>query len=415
MYRMMWEYFFPEEEQDSQRRQEVWKVSTTASSRRVRKGSSMHEASAASSHPIKEGDTSSKSSAAAVNSMSGASQSSVHADSSQASKLQNLKANIVCGSTPELRRTSSFDRTWEETVAESVATELVLQVHSSSMSSSKSGPLASVEQQDEPTRNKSKEMKNVKSGRSSHEEKKVGKTQDEKRSRPRKNREFHNIKISQVELLVTYEGSRFAVSELRLLMDTFHRVEFSGTWRRLFSRVKKHIIWGVLKSVTGMQGKKFKDKAHGQGESSGAVPDRDLNFSDSDGGSTGKSDQYPISWPKRPSDGAGDGFVTSIRGLFNSQRRKAKAFVLRTMRGEAENDSHGEWSESDAEFSPFARQLTITKAKRLIRRHTKKFRSRGQKGVSSQQRDSLPSSPRETTPFESDSSSGSSPYEDFNE
>lgn len=36
-------------------------------------------------------------------------------------------------------------------------------------------------------------------------------------------------------------------------MDTFHRVEFTGTWQRLFSRVKKHIIWGVLKSVTGMQ------------------------------------------------------------------------------------------------------------------------------------------------------------------
>jgi hypothetical protein len=36
-------------------------------------------------------------------------------------------------------------------------------------------------------------------------------------------------------------------------MDTFHKPEFTGTWRRLFSRVKKHIIWGVLKSVTGMQ------------------------------------------------------------------------------------------------------------------------------------------------------------------
>jgi len=93
-----------------------------------------------------------------------------------------------------------------------------------------------------------------------------------------------------------------------------------------------------------------------------------------------QSDQYP-NWLKRPTDGAGDGFVTSIRGLFNTQRRKAKAFVLRTMRGEAENDFHGEWSESDAEFSPFARQLTITKAKRLIKRHTKKFRSRGQKGL----------------------------------
>lgn len=59
--------------------------------------------------------------------------------------------------------------------------------------------------------------------------------------------------VAQVELLVTYEGSRFVVNDLKLLMDTFHRVEFTGTWRKLFSRVKKHIIWGVLKSVTGMQ------------------------------------------------------------------------------------------------------------------------------------------------------------------
>lgn len=130
-----------------------------------------------------------------------------------------------------------------------------------------------------------------------------------------------------------------------------------------------------------LQGKKFKDKAHSQREPSGsAVPDSDLNFSDNEG-QAGKPDQYPMTWLKRPSDGAGDGFVTSIRGLFNTQRRKAKAFVLRTMRGEAENDFQGDWSESDAEFSPFARQLTITRAKRLIRRHTKKFRSRGQKGL----------------------------------
>lgn len=109
------------------------------------------------------------------------------------------------------------------------------------------------------------------------------------------------------------------------------------------------------------------------------VPDSDLNFSDSDGGQAGKSDQFPANWLKRQSDGAGDGFVTSIRGLFNSQRRKAKAFVLRTMRGEADNEFHVECSESDMEYSPFARQRTITKARRLIRRHTKKFRSRGQK------------------------------------
>lgn len=111
----------------------------------------------------------------------------------QASKLQNIKENSTSGSTSELR-TSSFDRSWEETVAESVANELVLQ----SISSSKSGPLGSIDQPDESSKNKLKESKAIKSGRSSHEEKKVVKSQEEKRSRPRKMMEFHNIKISQV-------------------------------------------------------------------------------------------------------------------------------------------------------------------------------------------------------------------------
>ncbi|KAM1436416.1 hypothetical protein ACFX2I_044228 [Malus domestica] len=385
MYRMMWGYLFPEEEQDSQRRQEVWKVSTTAGAKRVKKGSLVPEISALSGQTNKESEASSKGSASAP----ATSQSSVHADPVQESKLQNLKTTVGDHG---------------KTLAESVATELVLQ--------SITGPLGSIEL-DESSKNKLKDPKAVKSGRSSHEEKKVTKSQEEKRFRPRKMMEFHNIKISQVELCVTYEGSRFVVNDLKLLMDTFHRVEFTGTWRRLFSRVKKHIIWGVLKSVMGMQGKKFKDKANSQREPSGSgVPDSDLNFSDNEG-QPEQPDQNPIPFLNCPSDGAGDGFVTSIRGLFNTQCRKAKAFVLRTMRGEAENDFQGDWSESDAEFSPFARQLTITKAKRLIRRHTKKFRSR--KGSSSQQRDSLASSPRETTAFDSHSLSESSPYEDFNE
>ncbi|KAL7208123.1 hypothetical protein ACSBR1_029976 [Camellia fascicularis] len=404
LYHVVWGYFFPEEEQDSQRRQEVWKVSTTAGSKRVKKGSSMHEAAGSSSHPTKEFEVFSKSSTSAVPLTSGTSQSS--ADSSQGSKLQSLKANVVCSSSPKLRRSSSFDKTWEENVAESVANELVL----SSISPSRSGSLG-IEQQDESTKNKSKDTKSIKSNRSSNEEKKVGKTQDEKRSNPRRMREFHNIKISQVELLVTYEGPPLPVTELRLLMDTFHRVDFTGTWRRLFSRVKKHVIWGVLKSVTGMQGKKFKDKAHSQRESRGAsVPDSDPNLSDSDGGNSAGKSGHPMSWAKHPGDGAGDGFVTSVRGLFSSQRRKAKAFVLRTMRGETENELNGDWSEGDVEFSPFARQLTITKAKKLIRRHTKKFR--GQKGASPKQREELPSSPMESMPYQSDSSSESSPDDD---
>ncbi|KAJ6792979.1 protein SABRE-like isoform X2 [Iris pallida] len=210
MYRVMWGYFFPGEEKVSQRRQEVWKVST-AGSKRVKKSISGADAIAFSSQSTKESEVPGKS----------------NGDSSQVLKLS--KGKMVSGSNHEHRRSSSSDRTWEENVAESVANELVQQMHSS------------------------KDSKPVKSGRSSQEEKKFAKSQDDKSARPQKMMEFHNIKISQVELLLTYQGSRFVVSDLRLLMDSFHRDEFTGTWRRLFSRVKKHIIWGVLKSVTGMQ------------------------------------------------------------------------------------------------------------------------------------------------------------------
>ncbi|KAK1292598.1 hypothetical protein QJS10_CPB17g02481 [Acorus calamus] len=144
MYRMMWEYFFPEEEQDSQRRQEVWKVSTTASSRRGKKSFSLPESNPSISHTVRENDAPSKLGASAIASVAGAvSQTFAHMDTSQMSKLHNLKANMVCGSSSELRRTSSCDRTWEENVVESVANELLLQVHSSSVTSSRNGILNS--------------------------------------------------------------------------------------------------------------------------------------------------------------------------------------------------------------------------------------------------------------------------------
>ncbi|KAG5064000.1 Protein SABRE [Glycine soja] len=371
MYRMMWGYFFPEEKKESQRRQEVWKVSTTAGARRLKKGSSVNEASASSA--TKESEAPSKSTITAMLFPS-SNQSSAQVDSAQASKTQNVKANPGTGITPELKKASSFDKTEEDTVAESVADELV--------------------SQDEASKNKLKDCKGAMPS-------------EEKKSRPQKIMEFHNIKISQVELCITYEGSRFVVSDMKLLMDQFHRVEFTGTWRRLFSRIKKHIIWGVLKSVTGMQGKKFKDKGQIQLPSAGA-PEMDLTLSDNEG-QAGKSDKLPPAWPKRPNEGAGDGFVTSIKGIFSNQRRKAKALVHKTKKGEAENETQGDSGENDGDqIAPFARQLTITQAKKLIRKHTKKLQSKAQKGSSSQQAEALPSSKEETITFDSDSSSGSS-------
>uniref|UniRef100_A0ACD5YFJ0 Uncharacterized protein n=1 Tax=Avena sativa TaxID=4498 RepID=A0ACD5YFJ0_AVESA len=250
---------------------ELFKVSTTAGTRRVKKGSSVTETSSPSNQSSKESALAQK---------------------------------------PEL------DRAWEENVAESV----------------------------EPT--------------------------EVKQSRPQKMMDFRNIKISQVELLLTYEGLPFAVNDVRLLMDTFHREDFTGTWPRLFSRVKKHIVWGVLKSVTGMQGKKFKAKSSSQKEpTAGLIATSDLNLSDSDD-EGGNSDQLPA-FLRKQSDGAGDGFTTSVKGLFSSQKKKAMHFVHKTMKGDGDQDFQGERSENDIEFSPFARQLTITKTKKLVKKKQK--------------------------------------------
>lgn len=52
----------------------------------------------------------------------------------------------------------------------------------------------------------------------------------------------------------------------------------------------------------------------------------------------------------------------------------------KTKKGEAENETQGDGNEIHVE-APFARQLTISQAKKLIRRHTKKLQSKGQKGL----------------------------------
>jgi len=89
----------------------------------------------------------------------------------QASKSQNTKANPATGVNPELKRSPSSDKTKDETVAESAADDLA--------------------SQDEASKNKPKDSKGVKAGTSSVEP-------EEKKARPQKIMEFHNIKISQV-------------------------------------------------------------------------------------------------------------------------------------------------------------------------------------------------------------------------
>ena len=124
--------------------QELFKVSTTAGTRRVKKGTSVTETTSPSNQSSKESALAQK---------------------------------------PEL----SFDRTWEENVAESVANELVSQIQGQSNAQTESQDAA-------------KDSKLVRSSRSNRDEKKPLEPNEVKQSRPQKMMDFRNIKISQVRI-----------------------------------------------------------------------------------------------------------------------------------------------------------------------------------------------------------------------
>lgn len=127
----------------------------------------------------------------------------------QVTKTHNQLPDTASRPNPELRRTSSHGRTWEETVADSVANELL-------SISSETSLLNAASDNKNPTsdesKSKAKDSKTLKPGQLSIEEKKAGKSQDERGARPKKMQEFHNIRISQVQLLTACEYVEFGSS-----------------------------------------------------------------------------------------------------------------------------------------------------------------------------------------------------------
>ena len=67
----------------------------------------------------------------------------------------------------------------------------------------------------------------------------------------------HHLKVNDVALRVSYDGPPKKFHEVRLLLDASAHAAFVGRWRELIDRVKKKIVWSVLKSVTGLQGRRL--------------------------------------------------------------------------------------------------------------------------------------------------------------
>ncbi|GBG85613.1 hypothetical protein CBR_g40341 [Chara braunii] len=74
---------------------------------------------------------------------------------------------------------------------------------------------------------------------------------------------------------------------------------------------------------------------------------------------------------------AGEGFVLSIKGLFNEQRKKAKAFMKKHIRVQEQLRRKNSSDEEDPNPGGGG------KAKRLLRRHTRKLREKAGKGMAS--------------------------------
>ena len=65
------------------------------------------------------------------------------------------------------------------------------------------------------------------------------------------------LKVNDVALKVSYDGPPRSFHEVRLLLDASTHAAFVGRWRELIDRVKKNVVWSVLKSVTGLQGRRL--------------------------------------------------------------------------------------------------------------------------------------------------------------
>ena len=79
------------------------------------------------------------------------------------------------------------------------------------------------------------------------------------------------LKVNDVALKVSYDGPPKSFHEVRLLLDASTHAGFVGRWRELIDRVKKNVVWSVLKSVTGLQGRRLPGGAAGSASTASAA------------------------------------------------------------------------------------------------------------------------------------------------
>jgi hypothetical protein len=81
------------------------------------------------------------------------------------------------------------------------------------------------------------------------------------------------LKVNDVALKVSYDGPPKSFHEVRLLLDASTHLNFVGRWRELIDKIKKNMVWSVLKSVTGLQGRRLPGGAAAAAEARASASD----------------------------------------------------------------------------------------------------------------------------------------------
>jgi hypothetical protein len=186
------------------------------------------------------------------------------------------------------------------------------------------------------------------------------------------------LKVNDVALKVSYDGPPKSFHEVRLLLDASTHLNFVGRWRELIDKIKKNMVWSVLKSVTGLQGRRLPGGAAAAAEarasaSDGAFEER-LRERSSRAPFGGKINPSSASlWSRRGSRGSRGSRVTWIsrRGSPNSGRPRRRRWWPRATAsscprvGAARRFRCGDRSSAAAPATPRTKTKTFVKTTTL--------------------------------------------------
>ena len=70
---------------------------------------------------------------------------------------------------------------------------------------------------------------------------------------------FVHARFNRVHCRMTYSGGRVSFTDFKVVLDNRVYSGMEGRWHDLLNRLKWDVIKSVLKSVAGLQGRKFKE------------------------------------------------------------------------------------------------------------------------------------------------------------